>query len=221
MSTKGAKAQIGSNADPAKNVVLETLTDGTLVIRVGSLLTPGATLATISSNGVFKSVNSLTHGTLQATNTGTAVNFTGFSPYAKKISIPIAKLSTNGTANPILQLGTAAGFVTAGYDAVATLLTSGVFTSAYANGFGLTSNGQWAAADLASGTFELTLLDPATNTWNVAGSFSAPARPATMISIGTIVLGAGAGNVLTQARLTTNGGTDLFDFGSANSLVEG
>lgn len=107
MSTKGAKAQIGINADPTKNAVLETQADGTFVIRTGSLGTPGTTLATFSAAPRTWHAITLAPNTDRVNNTGkrifvrAVVNAVGAqlsaTPVVGGISLPTS-LAINSTA---------------------------------------------------------------------------------------------------------------------------
>lgn len=193
----------------------------------GSSVTPGVVVAASAAEVRARTNNTKTvtplglqdiivSGTTQNTTSGTSIVFPSIPPFAKKVSIAVSKLSTSGSSNPILQLGNASGFVTSLYDAVGGISTSAPFNSVYTNGFGLTANTQWLNTDSVSGTIELTLLDAATNTWTVSGVLSNTPRSALNYLSGSISLGSGSGNALTQARITTAGGSDTFDGGTAN-----
>lgn len=133
MSTKGTKAQIGSNADPAKNVVLETLADGTLVIRAGSLLTPGAVIAKLAAlPSMIRVTSSNGYG---STNTAIRRWF--------------AVTESQGTDITLTQSATLGDSFT--------INTSGVYSVSYTDGytaaaghFGISLNSNQLSANIAS-----------------------------------------------------------------------
>jgi hypothetical protein len=149
---------------------------------------------------------SKTLGTLQATTSGTSINFTGIPATAKRITVIFSGVSTNGSSPVIVQLGTGGGLTTSGY--LSFILFNGGVTSA-TNGFVVPGVG---ANDTRSGLMIITT--SGSNNWSeINGN-----------SVGTNG-GAGGGGVtlsgtLTQLSITTVNGTDTFDAGSVNILYE-
>lgn len=153
-------------------------------------------------------------GTAVATTSGTAIDFTGIPSWVKRITVLLNGVSTTGTSNIIIQLGTAGSFETTGYDGGS--WQANVTVTAYSSGFML-GNSNVAAANVKE-TLVLNLIDPTTNTFvgfgtgavNSAGGGNAHIQGGSKSLSGT----------LTRIRLTTVGGTDTFDAGSVNILVE-
>jgi len=153
-------------------------------------------------------------GTAQNTTSGTAIDFTGIPSWVKRITVQLNGVSTNGTAIPMLQLGTASGVDGAGYNNVGVQLTdsASVNAAAYAGGFQIRSA---AANAVLSGAVTLSLMSAAGNTWVAFGAVSDSANGRGQLVSGSKSL-AGA---LDRVRLTT-GGSDTFDAGSINILYE-
>lgn len=151
------------------------------------------------------------------TASGTSVDFTGLPSWAKKITVMFSGVSTNGTSVQIAQLGSGT-VATSGYTASATgfqttnLLVSAVYTSGFP--FGADN----ATTYLMSGTIIFTNVN--SNTW--VGSLVGSANNVgtggrTMHGGGYVILS----GILDRIRITTVNGTDTFDAGSVNILVEG
>ena len=218
MSTIGTKAQIGSNADPSKNVVMETMTDGTLLIRAGSLNTPGTTLATISPNGVFKSTSTLNFSANVATTSG-AFKDLPVPTWAKRVTLLFNFVATNGSSDLIVQTGGGGVLATnpIGISSIFTTVTTGVSWGA---GIRVRGNGPNASTADYSGRISFILIDPIAKVWMIEGQNSlrdGGVQVGSNIQTGSVVLP----NGFDQLRITTTGGTDLLRLGSAIVLAEG
>lgn len=148
-------------------------------------------------------------GTAVASTSGTAIDFTGIPSYAKRVTIPLSVVSTNGTSNYLVQLGDSGGIETTSYvSGVAGIQgTNATAISSATSGFALQT-----AADAAatySGVIQLVKLDG--NTWVCVSSLSA-SNGVTYSQNGTKTLSA----TLDRVRLTTSGGVNTFDAGSVN-----
>lgn len=158
-------------------------------------------------------VKPLIQETSVATTSGTSKDFTGIPSWAKRITVMLSGVSTNGTSQPVIQIGTSAGITTTGYATNTTSITSGAnLTTAYTNGWQFYSS---LASNIVSANLVLTLLDPATNLWTASGLFHVNI-PGIIIMAGTKALP----GTLDRVRLTTTGGTDSFDAGSVNIFYE-
>jgi hypothetical protein len=142
------------------------------------------------------------------TASGTSVDFTGIPSWAKRITVMLSGVSTNGTSNPIIQLGDSGGVEASGYSAVA-MYSSGDTT--YTTGFGIASG---LAANSIVGSAVISLVDASTNTWVVQGCFY-------YSSVGNLMAGGKSlSATLDRVRITTVNGTDTFDAGTINIMWE-
>jgi len=151
-----------------------------------------------------------TLGTEQATTSGTAINFTGIPAWAKRVTVNFVGVSTNGTADLLIQIGPSGGIETSGYASTATSFVSG--TATVVNG---ASDGFIVAANVGSGSafrgaVTLNLEDSSDNTWTMTGSLAQ--INALDIASGSKAL-AGA---ISKLTITTDGGTNTFDAGAIN-----
>ena len=157
------------------------------------------------------------HLTPVATTSGTSVALSTTIPaWAKKITVTFNGVSASGTSQWILQIGDSGGLETTGYLANASILTTSVVTSSFANGFPVL--GQSAATYLVYGSVQLTLHDASTNTWVNSGVLINTAAPtiATHPSGGLKALS----GTLDRISLTTAGGSDTFDAGAVSLMIE-
>lgn len=145
------------------------------------------------------------------TASGSSVDFTGIPSWAKRLTLILSGVSTNGTSNYLVQIGDGA-VTTTGYSSVGTGMdATGVSITAYTAGFGIRST---SAAYAVNGLLVLTLISA--NTWVASGVLST-ALPLTFTTSGSKSLT----NALDRIRITTVNGTDTFDAGTINVMYEG
>ena len=150
-------------------------------------------------------------GTAQASTSGTAITFTSIPSWVKRITIMLAGVSTNGSTAYLVQLGTSSGFVTSGYlGAVSREGTVG--STNFSTGFQIT--GTIAGTSFLQGNVVLTNIT--SNTWTENSQLGYSDGAATAQGAGYLTLS----GVLTQVRVTTVNGTDVFDAGTINILYE-
>jgi hypothetical protein len=144
------------------------------------------------------------------TASGTSVDFTSIPTGVKRITVMFNGVSTNGTSLIQIQLGTSGGFVTSGY--------TGGATFAAANG----TNATGLLIDYSTGpnagtvrTGCVAVNNMTGNTWISFGSVSYNAN--TAVNSGGVALS----GALDRIRITTVNGTDTFDAGTINILMEG
>jgi hypothetical protein len=165
------------------------------------------TLTLVAATGTLAPI---VHGT-SVSASGTSVDFTGIPSWAKRITVMFQGISTNGTSEMLIQLGSTT-FQTTGY------LSSG---SRYNNGGGGTSsstvglliNSTIAAADVHHGNAYITNITG--NAWTMNSLLGA--------SSSQIITGAGSvtlSGVLDRIRITTVSGSQTFDAGSINIMYE-
>jgi hypothetical protein len=152
--------------------------------------------------------NGLVSGAVQSAS-GTAVDFTGIPPWAKRITISFENLSTSGTTGVSLQLGDSGGIETSGY-LCGTSNNQGSTTEFILTG------GSSVAAAVYHGSIVLTLVDAANSKWTAA-AIVARSDVTVCFSLG----GSKATSaVLDRVRLKTGNGVETFDAGSVNILYE-
>jgi hypothetical protein len=151
----------------------------------------------------------LKRGTAQATTSGTAVDFTGIPAGVKQITVVIDGVSTNGTSNYQIQLGSGSIDAT-GYGSSA---SSGGVAATSTTGFIAVMNITAANTHAAV----LTLINVSGNSWVMSGSSGGAGASL----IGSVVSGNKTiGGVLDRVRITTASGADTFDAGQVNILWE-
>ena len=146
--------------------------------------------------------------TAVASTSGTSIDFTGIPSWAKRISIILSKVSTNGSSNLLIQIGggsientgyaSTAGnrgnenMSTAGYVITRSLASSSIITGSYT--LFLIGSDEWIGSGVNTGGSNIP-------------NFSAGSKTAS----GTI----------DRVRITTENGTDTFDAGLINIMYEG
>jgi hypothetical protein len=146
------------------------------------------------------------------TASSTSVDFTGIPSWAKRITVMLSGVSTNGTSNYLIQLGDSGGIENTGYSSRAITLTNNSGATSTA---GLILSAIVLAANATSGSAIISLLDSSTNTWVVQGALMDPTNYLHTFS-GVKSLSA----TLDRVRITAVNGTDTFDAGTINILFE-
>lgn len=153
----------------------------------------------------------LNTGTAQASTSGTVVEFTGVPSWAKRVTVMLSGVSTNGTSIVLVQVGDGS-FVTTGYTSIWSLAAGGNVVTSGSSTAGFVVSGNAGAADLRTGL--IFLVKTSGNLWTLAGDVGVFTNITS--SVGSISL-TGA---LDRVRLNTVNGTDTFDAGSVNILWE-
>lgn len=151
--------------------------------------------------------------TAKASTSGTSIEFTGIPSWAKRITVMFQGVSTSGTSNWLIQLGTSSGVTTSGYTCTAMIIngsTSGIAAATSTAGLLLQS-----ANATNTGSGHAVFTNVSSNIW--VGSYT--------MKISTVNLNWGACDIslsgtLDRVRVTTVNGTDAFDAGSINILYE-
>ena len=167
------------------------------------------------SNASRAQLQRLVLETAKASTSGTSVEFTNLPAWIKRITVQWNGVSTNGTSNLQVQLGTGStSYTTSGYNCISTLTGAGSATTSASTGFVVVESAA-SASSLYYGTMVITNITG--NTWVATSQFGLSTRNVTIWSSGSIALGA----ALTAVRTTTVNGTDTFDAGTINILYEG
>jgi len=160
-----------------------------------------------ASGGVSGSIASGT----SVSASGTSVSFTSIPAGVKRITVMFQGVSTSGTSNKQVQIGSGS-FTTSGYaSSYVTFSTSTLGAATFSTGFPLYNI---VAADNISGMLILTLLTG--NTWVASANVATTGANPFGASAGSIALG----GTLDRVRITTVNGTDTFDAGNINILFE-
>jgi hypothetical protein len=177
----------------------------------------------LESNGVsvattadIPSVNPFTLGTAVSSTSGTAIDFTGIPSWAKRVTVMMSGVSTNGTSQRAILIGDSGGIESTGYQSSAWTSSGAGTYSNSTSGFILTfAGGTSAAAGSLHGMFTLANLNG--GSWVGSGSFYDPNYTAGVASAGSKTLS----GTLDRVRITTLNGTDTFDAGTINISYEG
>jgi hypothetical protein len=199
------------NASTSSGLVQTADTSGTIELQSN-----GTTKLTVSSSGVnIGQMNggAITSGTAVASTSGTSIDFTSIPSWVKRITVMFNGVSTNGTSNLLIQVGSGS-VTTSGYSSSASYATTSVSSVTSTAGFVVQSFN--SAATLTSGNVSLCLISG--NAWTSSGVVSLVAFTGTQFNAGNSSALSGA---LDRVRITTVGGTDTFDAGSINILYEG
>jgi hypothetical protein len=185
----------------------------TLVLPTGNGSADQALVTNGSGTLSFADRGRMVLETAKASTSGTAVDFTGIPNWVKRITVMFSGVSTNGTSNVRLQIGTSSGVETSGYLSASSTIVAAVATVASTAGFDFWEPG--SAASVRHGQIAICLLG--SNTWTVGGGiiYSDSARTCTLYGSKAL------SGTLDRVRITTAGGTDTFDAGSINILYEG
>jgi len=216
MTIKSDTVVVGVSATDTQNFCLKTNLDGTMKLARksdgsgGDVLTVDAAGLVTAPAGIV--TNRLILATAQNTTSGTSVDFTGIPAWAKRITVMLAGVSTNGTSPVQIQIGS--GSITAsGYLAAVSGGITGVASATNTTGIRLDVSP--SASFMRSGICVIELI--ASATYVMSASTSDVASAAFHVANGSVTLS----GTLDRIRLTTVNGTDTFDAGSVNILYEG
>jgi len=170
----------------------------------------GSAGVTINSGAVL----GLTSATAVASTSGTSIDFTSIPSWVKRITVMFNGVSTSGTSNLQIQLGTSSGVTSTGYLSYSVRLgTSGISGGAnFTTGFGIAAA---TATYVMSGATIISSLSG--NTWTANGFYADSTTAIGMPVAGAVPLA----GTLDRVRITTvSPGTDTFDAGTINILYE-
>jgi hypothetical protein len=145
----------------------------------------------------------------------TAITFSGIPSWVKRITVCFSGLSTSGSAQVIIQLGTSGGPKTSGYLGTGMDNATGSNVQLMSSGFltqGISANS--SAAGIRHGAFFINSMS--SNIWAFMGIGGKSDSALNYQGSGSVSLG----GTLTSITITTMNGTDTFDAGSVNILWE-
>lgn len=153
----------------------------------------------------------ITRGTAVTLTNQTSVDFTGIPSTAKRVTVMLNNVSTNGTTNYLIQLGSGSAEST-GYVSWCMLASPTVTITSSTAGFHINSG---LATNSLIGTTTLT---------NLSGySWISTSIYPNNLGAGSLQFGGGSktlSGALDRVRLTTANGTDQFDAGTVNIMWE-
>ena len=144
--------------------------------------------------------------------TGSNIDFPDIPSWAKRVTITLNGVSTNGTLVPGIQFGTVTSVETTGYIG-SMFVSSGTAVANATLSSMLPFHSANDATQIYSGVVSISLLSP--NVYSFSANIGGSSGRITIIG-GSKTLA----SVLTTIRLTT-GGVDVFDAGSINIMYEG
>lgn len=174
--------------------------------KLGTSGTPSAASQFLGGDSVWR--DRITAATAQATTSGTAIDFTSIPSWAKRVRMFLSGVSTSGTSNPLIQIGS--GSVTAsGYLGTGANISNGASpsTANYTTGLGILAA---TAANVYHGRVEFELLG--SNIYVGQAKISISNSTNVYVSTTSVTLG----GAMDRIRLTTVGGADTFDAGTVN-----
>lgn len=154
----------------------------------------------------------LTRATAVAAS-GTAVDFTGIPSWAKRITVILSGVSTNGTSGLLVRIGDSGGVATTGYQGAISAIVSGAASGPTGSSVGYILGGA-SASNQAIG--HLTITNLAGNTWVASGVMYFSEVQVNQFAGARTLSG-----TLDRVRITTGNGTDTFDAGTINIMWEG
>jgi hypothetical protein len=197
------------------SIVLQGSTSGSITLQepavagsnVLSLPAVTATLATEVNGALYPLIS----GTAVASTSGTSIDFTGIPSWVKRITVIFNGVSTTGTSEKLVQLGTSGGIVSTGYN------STGTRSSASGNSVGVATTGMIVNSESSTDTVSIlmTIALVSGNIW-VSSHVGKYTTGGSISGGGDVDLG----GVLDRIRITTFDGVDTFDAGSINILYE-
>jgi hypothetical protein len=158
--------------------------------------------------------NGLQTGTAVASTSGTSIDFTSIPSWVKRITVMFQGVSTSGTSNHIIQIGSGS-FVATGYLGTCSNVASASANSTQmSTGFMVTSGA--SASAVYQGGITLVLVNASTNAWAEMGNLGRSDSNLGYFSGGSLALS----GTLDRVRITTVNGTDTFDAGTINIIYE-
>jgi len=229
--TNANAAVVTANAANATAIAADATANGIAATANSALVAANAALplAGGTMTGVITYAAAqprLVRGTAVNPTSGTSVPFTSIPSWAKRITVSLVNISTNGTSAEVIQIGDSSGYATTGYEAVCTYVgavlpsstTGGIFTS---QGFVLMGQTASTATNQISGRVMLDLVGATGGLtyWACSGVI---ARQDNGTYYHKFVAGhKGLSGTLDRIQLTTLTGTATFDGGLVNIIYEG
>jgi hypothetical protein len=156
----------------------------------------------------------LTSGTA-VTASGTSVDFTGIPSWVRRITVMFSNVSTNGSSNLLIQIGSGS-VLTSGYGS--SVVFGGTSVNGTSSTAGFISTISIIASNTLSGVNTICLLG--SNTYISTGSMIYESVSPIAFLMSSTGVRTSVGGPIDRLRITTVNGTDTFDAGSINILYE-
>lgn len=143
-----------------------------------------------------------------------AIDFLGIPSWARRVSINLTEVSTDGTSAIVLQAGTVSGVVSSGYDDSAARIMGSTAATVSSGGIGFTISYVSSATNESTG--RAVLEHVGSNVWVCSGATTITTQNGITSFAGRVQLG----SALDRIRLLTFNGSDQFDSGAVNVLWE-
>ena len=209
----------GSTSGASTTLTAASVT-GTIAVGqviAGTNIAAGTTITALGTGtggaGTY-TISPASTGTVSGTITVVGLDFLSIPSWVKRITVMFSGVSTSGTSDLGIRVGTGATptYATSGYVSVGGGYTNtNVTRTTSSTSIFLLSNGT-AAASTFDGVVVLNKLS--STVWAAFGNVSVSAAMSNMAGTVTIA------SDITAIRITTTGGTDTFDAGSINILYE-
>ena len=172
-----------------------------------SVIINGSAGVTTNSGAVYDSIQ---RGAAVASTSGTSIDFTSIPSWVRRITVMFSGVSTSGTSNILVQLGSTT-FTTTGYG------SSAAYTGSSTAGANATTGFVVALTDAATVSFGIaTITLVSSNTWVCGSTIGRSTSAFSIVGGGGVSLS----GTLDRVRITTVNGTDTFDAGTINILYE-
>lgn len=208
-ATSGASTTLTASSVTGTIQVGQVVT-GTNIVAGTSIIAQVS--GTTGGSGTY-TLSQASSGTVSGTITVVGVDFYNIPSWAKRVTVMLSGVSTNGTSVIQIQLGSGS-VTTSGYTSSCGAVNAGTGQAGSTTGFAITTG--TAAASSQSGAITLSLFNA--NTWVSSGNLQYTN------AVGAMYFSAGVSPALSgsldRVRITTVNGTDTFDAGSVNILYE-
>ena len=198
------------------SVVISGDTSGAITLAAPSIAgTNTITLPAVTGTAVVAGQNSaITASTAQASTSGTSIDFTGIPSWVKRVTVMLRGVSSNGTSDYLLQVGSGS-VTTSGYLGVVTRFNGATpATGNLTSGYLINGSSGTVASAVYDAVLDVILVS--TNNYLIRGIMGAETNVYSALGCCQIPLS----GALDRVRITTVNGTDTFDAGSINILYE-
>ena len=181
------------------------------VVGTSSAVSAAGQIPFSTDGSTFTPTAKIVSGTAVASTSGTSIDFTSIPSWVKRITVMFNGVSTNGSSNVQIQIGSGS-VITTGYVCSASAGASGVGSATSTTGLKIDVSP--SPAFTRSGAAQILLLSGTTYVLN--GTVCDTTNAVFCQSGGSISLS----GTIDRVRITTVNGTDTFDAGSINILYE-